>query len=65
MSAGYCDGFWVEDVVVVSVNESFSECWKYLVVITLMYRCAALASFQNECDNLEVKRNEMEDVFWM
>ena len=33
--------------------------WKGLVVYKLMYRCGALIWYQTECNDLEVKQNEM------
>ena len=35
------------------------EGWKGLVVIKLMYGCGALVWSHNECNDLEVKQNEM------
>ena len=40
------------------------EGWKGLVVNKFMYGCGALVWFQNECNDLEVKQNEMGRWLW-
>ena len=40
------------------------EGWKSMVVNKLMYGCGALAWYQHECDDLEVRQNGMGRWLW-
>ena len=40
------------------------EGWKGIAVTKLMYGCGALAWYQTECDDLEVKQNDMGRWLW-
>ena len=40
------------------------EGWKGMVVNKLMYGCGALAWYQKECDNLEIRQNGMGRWLW-
>ena len=40
------------------------EGWRSMVVIKLMYGCGALAWYQEECDDLEVRQNGMGRWLW-
>ena len=35
------------------------EGWKSMVINKLMYGCGALAWYQHECDDLEIRQNSM------
>ena len=40
-------------------GSKYVEGWKIMVVNKLMYGCGALALYQHECDDLEIRQNEM------
>ena len=40
------------------------EGWKGMVVNKLMYECGALAWYQKECDDLEIRQNGMGRWLW-